>query len=77
MYLMVKTITIKDDVYRKLRGQKRKNESFSDLFERLSEQNVHSASEVLKKLRASIEFGKSEKESILADIYTKRSERRY
>ena len=74
---MVKTITIKDDVYRKLRGQKRKNESFSDLFERLSEQNAHGASEVLKKLRASIEFGKSEKENILADIYSKRSERRY
>lgn len=74
---MVKTITIKDDVYRKLRGQKRKNESFSDLFERLSEQNSRSASEVLSNLRASIEFGKSEKENILADIYSKRSERRY
>jgi len=74
---MVKTITIKDDVYRKLRGQKRKNESFSDLFERLSEQNAHSTAEVLKKLRASIEFGKVEKEKILADISVKRSEHRF
>ena len=74
---MVKTITIKDDVYRKLRGQKRKNESFSDLFERLSEQNSHSATEVLNKIRASIEFGKGEKESILADINMKRSEHRF
>ena len=73
---MVKTITIKDDVYRKLRGQKRKNESFSDLFERLSEQNSHSAAEVLNNLRASVEFGKGEKEKILADINVKRSERR-
>lgn len=32
---MVKTITIRDDVYRKLLAIKRSNESFSDLFERL------------------------------------------
>lgn len=74
---MVKTITIKDDVYKKLRAQKRKDESFSDLFERLSEQNPHSAIEALKKLRGSIEFDKNEKEKILTDITLKRSERRF
>ena len=74
---MVKTITIKDNVYRKLRAQKRKNESFSDLFERLSEQNAHSTIEALKKLRASIDFGKGEKQKILADINVKRSEHRF
>lgn len=34
---MVKTITIKDNVYKKLIAHKWKDESFSDLFERLIE----------------------------------------
>jgi predicted CopG family antitoxin len=34
---MVKTITIRDDVYRKLIAAKSGNESFSDLLERLVE----------------------------------------
>jgi len=74
---MVKTITIKDDVYKKLSGQKKKDESFSDLFERLVEQNTYSSIDALKKLRGSIEFEKREKEKILADISLKRSEHRY
>ena len=74
---MVKTITIKDDVYKKLSGQKKKDESFSDLFERLVEQNTHSSIDALKKLRGTIEFEKREKERILADISLKRSEHRY
>lgn len=73
---MVKTITIKDDVYKKLIAQKRKDESFSDLFERLAEKNLHSGIDALKKLRGSMEFDKSVKEKILADIASKRSERR-
>lgn len=73
---MVKTITIKDDVYKKLIAQKRKDESFSDLFERLTENNLHSGIDALKKLRESIDFDKNVKEKILADIASKRSERR-
>jgi predicted CopG family antitoxin len=73
---MVKTITIKDDVYKKLIAQKRKDESFSDLFERLAQNNLHSGIDALKKLRESIEFDKNVKEKILANIASKRSERR-
>ena len=73
---MVKTITIKDDVYKKLITQKGKDESFSDLFERLVEQNLHSGIDALKKLRGSIEYDESIKEKILADIALKRSEHR-
>jgi predicted CopG family antitoxin len=73
---MVKTITIKDDVYKKLIAQKGKDESFSDLFERLVEENLHSGIDALKKLRGSIEFDKNVKEKILVDIASKRKERR-
>ena len=40
---MVKTITIKDKVYKKLVSHKGKEESFSDLFERLMEKNAASS----------------------------------
>ena len=73
---MVKTITIKDDVYKKLIAQKGKDESFSDLFERLVEENLHSGIDALKKLRGSIEFDKNIKEKILVDIASKRKEHR-
>ncbi len=74
---MVKTITIKDEVYKKLIAQKRKEESFSDLFERLAKNNLHSGIDALKKLRESrIDFDKNVKEKMLADIASKRSERR-
>jgi predicted CopG family antitoxin len=74
---MVKTITIKDDVYNKLKNQKRKDESFSDLFERLVEQHLYGGIDALKKLKGSIEFDKEEKENILADVASKRSEHRF
>ena len=74
---MVKTITIKDDVYNKLKNQKRKDESFSDLFERLVEQNLYGGNDALKNLKGSIEFDKKEKENILAEMTSKRSERRF
>ena len=48
---MVKTITIKDDVYNMLKNQKRKDESFSDLFGRLVEQNIYGGVDALKKLK--------------------------
>ena len=73
---MVKTITIKDDIYKKLITQKGKDESFSDLFERLVEQNLHSGIDALKKLRGSIEYDESIKEKILADVALKRREHR-
>ena len=73
---MVKTITIKDDVYKKLIAQKGKDESFSDLFERLVEENLHGGIDALKKLRGSIEFDKNVKEKIIEDIASKRIERR-
>jgi predicted CopG family antitoxin len=53
---MVKTITIKDDVYNKLKAQKGKDESFSDLFDRLVEKELHGGVNALKKLRRSVEF---------------------
>ncbi|MGA9928458.1 MAG: antitoxin VapB family protein [Nitrososphaeraceae archaeon] len=73
---MVKTITIKDDVYKKLIAQKGKDESFSDLFERLVEENLHGGIDALKKLRGSLEFDKNVKEKIIEDIASKRTERR-
>ena len=66
-----KTLTIKESVYQKLLGMKKENESFSDLFERLSNRNI----EILKKVRGSVEF--KNKEILLRDIYKKRKEKRY
>ncbi|MEM1582453.1 MAG: antitoxin VapB family protein [Candidatus Bathyarchaeia archaeon] len=69
---MVKTITIRDEVYRKLLMVKREGESFSELFERLIE--GASSLEVLKKLRGCVEF--RDKEVLLEEIYAARAERR-
>ena len=66
-----KTLTIKEDVYKKLLSMKRENESFSDLFERLSKKNLA----ILKKLRGCMEF--EEKDKMIKAIYKKRGERRY
>ena len=71
---MVKTITIRDEVYRKLVTIKRKGESFSELFDRLAE--CQDSRQILTKLRASVEFEKEEKEQILSEISKKRAERR-
>lgn len=69
---MVKTITIRDDVYKKLLKVKREGESFSDLFERLIE--GASPLETLKKLKGCVEF--RDKEVLLKEIYAARAERR-
>ena len=69
---MVKTITIRDEVYRKLMTVKRKGESFSELFDRLAE--CQDSREILTKLRASVDF--ENKEELLSDISKKRAERR-
>ncbi|MBC7092059.1 MAG: antitoxin VapB family protein [Nitrososphaeria archaeon] len=69
---MAKTITIRDDVYKKLLKVKREGESFSELFERLIG-NLNPV-ETLKKLRGCVEF--TDKDTLLKEIYTRRSERR-
>ena len=69
---MTKTITIRDEVYRKLLKIKRENESFSELFERLAE-GVNPV-ETLKGLRGCVEF--RDKEKMLSEIYALRAERR-
>jgi predicted CopG family antitoxin len=73
---MVKTITIRDDVYRKLASMKRKDESFSELFQRLSERQ--GSLSVLQRLRGSIEFkDAADKDEFLRMSTGKRDERRY
>ncbi len=69
---MTKTITIRDEVYKKLLRIKREGESFSDLFERLVEST--DSIETLKRLRGCVEF--SNKEKMLSEIYGGRAERR-
>jgi len=69
---MVKTITIRDEVYKKLLSVKGKDESFSELFERLAE--GISPVETLTKLRGCVEF--VDKEKMLSEIYASRAERR-
>jgi len=69
---LVKTITIRDEIYRKLLTVKRKDESFSELFERLAENK--DPLETLTKLRAQVEF--KEKEELLSELSFSRAERR-
>ena len=69
---MVKTITIRDEVYRKLLSIKREDESFSELLERLVE-GVNSL-DLLLRLRGCVEF--RDKEKLLSEIYSLRAERR-
>jgi len=66
-----KTLTIKESVYKKLLLMKRQDESFSDLFERLSQSNL----EILKKLHGRLTY--DDKEELLKDMYKKRKEKRY
>ena len=69
---MVKTITIRDEVYLKLLAIKQENESFSELFDRLSE--CQDSRRTLIKLRGSVEF--RDKEKMLSEMCTSRAERR-
>jgi len=69
---MVKTITIRDEVYRKLVMIKGKDESFSELFDRLVERS--SPAETLRKLRGRVDF--TDKETMLSELYSKRAEKR-
>jgi predicted CopG family antitoxin len=67
---MVKTITIREEIYMALAKVKKEDESFSELFDRL----LKSANPVdlLAKLRGSVEL--KEKKKMLSEIYSKRSE---
>ena len=69
---MVKTLSIREEVYRKLLEIKREGESFSELFERLAE-GVNPR-ETLRELRGCVEF--EDKEGMLSEIYGSRGERR-
>jgi len=69
---LTKTISIRDEVYRKLLRIKREDESFSELFERLAE-GVNPL-ETLKGLRGCVVF--EDKERMLSEIYAARAERR-
>ena len=73
---MVKTLTIRDDVYKRLVAMKGEEESFSELFERLAE---HRGSlELLRRIRGSIEFeSPAEKEAFLRQSTSKRDEKRF
>lgn len=69
---MTKTITIRDEVYKKLASIKKRDESFSELFERLVKGT--SSVEVLKEVRGSVEF--KDKERMLSEIGRQRDEHR-
>ncbi len=69
---MTKTITIRNEIYRKLLTVKDENESFSELFERLVE--AVSPVETLIKLRGCVEF--KDKDKMLSEIYVSRAELR-
>ncbi len=66
-----KTITIKESIYKKLLLLKKKDESFSDLFDRLSSSNM----KVLEQLRGSQTY--TDKQDMLHEIKEKRKEKRY
>jgi predicted CopG family antitoxin len=69
---LVKTITIRDEVYRKLASVKLKDESFSELFERLLSEA--GSADVIAKLRGRVEF--SDKPKMLSELKSFRAERR-
>ncbi len=71
---MTKTITIRDEVYKKLLTVKGRDESFSELFERLVE--GMNPLETLKKLRGCVEFKDKDKDKMLLEIKALRAERR-
>jgi predicted CopG family antitoxin len=73
---MVKTLTIREDVYKKLVAMKSSDESFSELFDRLAES--HSPLEVLKRMKGSLDFRTaSKKNAFIQEATSKRDERRF
>ena len=69
MHMTTKTITIKEEIYNLLLSIKRKNESFSDLFERLVKRN--DAIDILEKIKGTIDFGNTEE--LFREIKEKRA----
>jgi len=69
---LVKTITIKDDVYHKLSEVKGEDESFSELLERLVDGS--DSGKILAGLRGSVEF--KDKKKLLKEMAALRAERR-
>ena len=69
---MTKKLVIRDEIYEKLVAVKEKNESFSELFDRLVEGT--GSLESLKKLRGSVEF--AEKKKMLRELEVSRADRR-
>lgn len=69
---MSKTITIRNEVYEELKKIKRKDESFSELFERLSLEGR--PVDALAKMRGSAEF--RDKKKLLNEIASRRGEKR-
>jgi predicted CopG family antitoxin len=65
-------ITIRNDVYRRLKAAKREDESFSNLLNRLLERQK--SQETLKQLRGAVGF--KEKEKLLSELHASRAERR-
>ena len=69
---VVKTLTIKESTYDRLAALKAKDESFSDLLDRLSSRR---GLEALRRMRGTLVL--PDKEEILAELRRKRSERRF
>ncbi|MHB8567189.1 MAG: antitoxin VapB family protein [Nitrososphaerales archaeon] len=71
---MTKTLTIRDEICRKLISVKRENESFSELFERLVK--GQSPMEILKSIRGKIDLDKESKRKLLLELKRQREEHR-
>lgn len=69
---MVKTITIRDEVYKRLIDSKSSDESFSELFERLLA--GAGSVEILSSLRGAAEF--KDKSKMISELRASRAERR-
>ncbi|MBN1456123.1 MAG: hypothetical protein JW945_07735 [Methanomicrobia archaeon] len=74
---MSKTITIRDDLYEKLRARKG-DASLNDFLEHLLGEGKEERKniELLKNLRNTLELRSAEKDIILKGIYAKRGEKR-
>ena len=75
MFSMSKTITIRNVAYTELAKRKKPEESWSEFFIRLMQEDR--PIDVLERMRGSIDFKSKEKAKLLVDIRAKRKERRY
>ena len=70
---MAKTITLRDDLYERLRTLKG-DTSLDDFIEQLL--GGGKGTEVLRRMRKTLELSVEEKETILKELYAKREEKR-